>query len=258
MCNILYKNQDQKMPSEKILRSMWRKNPDGAGVMWKVKGSRFVGYQKGFMSLEELMEWLGRCHFNEVACEVAIHMRIATHGGISEGNTHPFPVDAKANPHKLRDERCTHVLMHNGVLPIAPRKENWSDSAELAHRAAEVNPEDPMKFFWAVDEFVRNNRIVVFGPEGARFFGDNWKEGGGGYLYANLNHEYSEFFSHGFTSGNWRQWYAKQNVGVCQLCGERDVILYEEKLDNEKLEVCAHCATDIRSGMYDLPTEEKK
>lgn len=190
MCVIIYKSiKKKKLPSENIIQACWEHNPHGAGVMWKWEWKDRVNFVKGFTDLPQLQDWLYRSReaLEGNRCEVAIHFRITTHGGTSAGNTHPFVIERDADPHELQG--CApYVLMHNGVMPLKPRQTDYSDSAELALRAAESR--DPVGFLEKIDEFLEQNRVLVFTPDGARFFGDAFVKGKGGYLYSNLNHEY--------------------------------------------------------------------
>lgn len=204
MCVICFKKAGQKMPTKEKVAQCWATNHDGAGVMWRT-GTGGVGFAKGFMTLASLQQYLAD---NDAAFErldVAIHFRIGTHGGNTAGNTHPFVVGRRADPHR-ESVRFTPlpVLMHNGVMPLEPRRKDISDSAELALRAAESKR--PIAFLKSVDELLHGNRIIVFTGQDVLFFGDAFKKGDDGLLYSNLNHEWSpSVASASLNSGKWKQ-----------------------------------------------------
>lgn len=125
MCVILLgKNKD-------ILKSKldlaWASNPHGAGILYHDRRGNVVCV-KGLMSLGTLTDALGDVSRDT---QVAVHLRYATHGAVSAGNTHPFIVGRSG------------YLMHNGVLSAFGQcgTRGVSDSADLA-RALSTIPSD--------------------------------------------------------------------------------------------------------------------
>jgi len=190
MCVIAYKAKNVRFPSDSNIEDMWENNSDGAGIMWR-REDGLIQYEKGFMKLKALKEWIAKNRewLEEVEC--ALHFRITTHGGTSQGNCHPFVI-GDDDSHSLWGI-AKRILMHNGILGIKPRKSDISDSAELALRISEyVNPIDPLI---TLNEQLSGNRIIVMDENGTHFFGDDFKKstekGNEGILYSNLNHECS-------------------------------------------------------------------
>lgn len=183
MCVIAYKAKDVRFPSKERVEEMWDANPDGAGIMWRDNKTNKIRFVKGFMRLNKLNKWIAknRKWLEEVEC--ALHFRITTHGGTSKGNCHPFVCDCDTDSHLLSGE-ADFVMMHNGVLPITPRKHDISDSAELALRIGRYqNPIDVMD---VMDELCRGSRIIVMGPEGTMTYGDKFVTvQNDGLLYSN-------------------------------------------------------------------------
>lgn len=202
MCVICYKKREQKLPTEDKIRAMWTSNPDGAGIMWKT--DKGVNFDKGFMHLSEFLDFVKKHEKKLAGAEVAMHFRIGTHGGNTPGNTHPFIVDSDADPHVLSGRELPFVLMHNGVLPIGPRRKDISDTAELALRAGGYDPPDA--FLCSISDMIGQNKIVVFRKDGdALFVGAEWKTGDDGLLYSNLNHEWAAYSDRDWHIGfhNW-------------------------------------------------------
>lgn len=130
MCIIAAKPAGVKMPSDETIRNMWYANPDGAGIMYALEGK--VRIEKGFMKLTALESRLAeiRKTVNLDETGVVLHFRITTHGGTRPENCHPFPItDSLA---RLRMTRVTTSVgvAHNGVIHIAPRDRNTSDTME--------------------------------------------------------------------------------------------------------------------------------
>jgi hypothetical protein len=169
------------MPDIRTIIDMWDDNPHGAGIMWR-SGS-LVKYAKGFMKQDKFLKFLKKNEKELAETEVAMHFRIATHGGINPWNTHPFPMDPGTNT-KSMSGTVRSCMMHNGVLPIVPRNENISDTAELSLRAKAFP--SPEKYIESIAEYVSaDNRILVFAPDSTLFVGD-WHEENG-LSFSNLN-----------------------------------------------------------------------
>ena len=204
MCVICYKSKSKKLPSKEHIERMWNRNHDGAGIMWRTPNG--VSFRKGFMHLSEFLTFVDANRRELEAAEVAMHFRIGTHGGNTPGNCHPFIVDSAADMHLLSaDGVKAPVLMHNGILPLAPRRKSISDTAELALRAGRYV--DPMDFLTDADELLTGNRVIVFAPNGVtKFLGDAFKKGADGLMYSNLYSEpidYSGYFGRKYDFGKW-------------------------------------------------------
>ena len=129
MCIIAAKPRGVKMPSKTTIENMWFNNHDGAGFMYAHDGK--VHIEKGFMKLsdfESALERVGKT-INLDDVSVVMHFRIATHGGVSPANTHPFPVSTSIG--LLQKLKCKAPLgvAHNGIINITPRK-GISDTME--------------------------------------------------------------------------------------------------------------------------------
>jgi len=101
----------ERLPTEEELRQGWMRNGDGAGVGWW-DGSK-VRWRKGLMRLNDLLELLPQL---KLPC--IIHLRAATHGGVTPELTHPFIVSVQ-RPFSLALsgslKRGEQLLFHNGV-----------------------------------------------------------------------------------------------------------------------------------------------
>ena len=89
---------------------MFDNNPDGAGIMWYDLPRKKVGYRKGFMKLEQLMEFINGRDWTNTA--VVMHFRIGTSGHKTKLCTHPYPVYDKNHVSGFTDI----AVCHNGVL----------------------------------------------------------------------------------------------------------------------------------------------
>lgn len=199
MCVIAYKRKDVALPSDATIDDMWDTNSDGAGVMWRDTQTNKIKFVKGFMKKKQFKKWLksNAKWLNEVEC--ALHFRITTHGSTSPGNCHPFVCDNSVDPHTLQGE-ADFVLMHNGVLPLKPRSDDISDSAELALRIGSYT--DPLIIMQDFGELCTGSRVILMSPSGTTFYGDKWKTPlKDGILYSN-----DHFVFGGNYKNGWYWW----------------------------------------------------
>jgi len=117
MCIIIVKPAGEDIPADHILQNCFKNNPDGAGLMFQEKKKKVL-IEKGFMTVDSLLYHLEKIDRKYTLSDrdVCIHFRQATHGVISPGNTHPFPVT-----NNVKELQKTHIttsagLAHNGIL----------------------------------------------------------------------------------------------------------------------------------------------
>lgn len=116
MCIIIAKNSGVNLPSKKILKSCFNSNPDGAGIMYNRDGK--VNIEKGFMGFKSFWKYHQDMKFG-INTSIVYHFRIATAGGTSPENCHPFPIsDNEELLKKLSIEGEDIALCHNGIIPI--------------------------------------------------------------------------------------------------------------------------------------------
>ncbi|MDR2880885.1 MAG: hypothetical protein LBV29_03150 [Azoarcus sp.] len=88
-----------------FLRGVFRRNPDGIGVMWAEDNT--LHYHKELPRNKEAFVEFYRKHVAGKAC--AWHARMQTHGDIDIHNCHPYCVLSAADGYPI-------FMMHNGVL----------------------------------------------------------------------------------------------------------------------------------------------
>ena len=189
MCIIAIKSKGVKMPDEETLRTMWANNSHGAGIMYARDGRVYI--DKGYMdwtAFHERIKTLG----DVTDTALVMHFRIATHGAVIPGNTHPFPVtDNVAALWKLRCA-CKVGVAHNGIIPITPRK-GISDTMEFI--ASELAPMAAKQSDWYKHEQVMENigkriqsKLAVLDGNGViSYYGDFITEADG-MIYSNTSY----------------------------------------------------------------------
>jgi len=113
MCLIVYKSSDAEITQAQIKDFLIR-NPDGWGITAQTRNGMKV--VRGF---DETKLWKNIQSFRHD--EVALHLRMATHGMIDTANTHPY--------HVIEDV----FLMHNGVVNINEVDKDKSDTWHLVN-----------------------------------------------------------------------------------------------------------------------------
>jgi len=130
MCVICVKPLGKDLPEESILRQMWNRNPDGAGMMYARNGK--VVIHKGFMKYPDFiaaLEAVGKT-LDWKQTTAILHFRIGTAGGNTPENTHPFPVCENLPALQQLEVIADLGVAHNGVIPVKPRLKTISDTME--------------------------------------------------------------------------------------------------------------------------------
>ena len=131
MC-VIVTSQADTMPSLTQLARMSDANPDGAGIAWH-DGQRLHRYRN-----EDNMKTLAFIMDHWQSLETSpflLHFRLATHGKVCTGNTHPF---------RFRKGDRTGFIAHNGIAHSYTRGRHASDSrnAILAWQAGQADLAD--------------------------------------------------------------------------------------------------------------------
>jgi len=128
MCVICVSPSGVKQPAESVLRTMFNRNPDGAGYMVARDGKVYI--HKGFMDFESFREAVRLEHFT-AADSVVYHFRISTQAGINPEMTHPFPLTNQPRWTRELDVTCRCGIAHNGIIQLTtdPTNTQYSDTA---------------------------------------------------------------------------------------------------------------------------------
>lgn len=129
MCIAIYSLKGTNVPSENILRTCFRNNPDGAGFAFNKDGK--VQIVKGFMSFDSFISAFKKydTKYGFKDRGVLIHFRIATHGGVNVGCCHPFPISSNEKQLKKSLLVSDYAVIHNGIIFLtAEKKSNLSDT----------------------------------------------------------------------------------------------------------------------------------
>lgn len=190
MCVAIYKPKRVNLPSLEILKQCWDANPDGAGFALLTGGERAIEIHKGYMTWKQFVAAYEKYRLAEFSGDLLLHFRIATHGGVSPGNTHPFSLTKDVKLLKHPNVRTNYALVHNGMLPIEPEGD-ISDTMEFCRRLAPLYRDIPAVFN-LIQGMAGNNKIAVMTREKVHLFGA-WEIRDGVY-FSNLLWNWSDFY----------------------------------------------------------------
>lgn len=125
MCIICIKKHDKPFPSDKTLRICFENNPDGAGFMY-IKDDKVV-INKGYMKFKHLLKGLTDAKLLDNQT-VIYHFRIATSGGETAKQCHPFPLSGKDKDLMSLSIETDIGFAHNGILDIVKPTKTLSDT----------------------------------------------------------------------------------------------------------------------------------
>lgn len=135
MCIIAISKKGIRQPNEEEFRTMFERNPHGAGYMF-ARDNR-VELHKGFMDFNEFMSAVKREKFT--ADDVVIyHFRISTQAGVNREMCHPFALTKDITETKALDALCGVGVVHNGIIPLTTSKD--AEYSDTAHFIAEYLP----------------------------------------------------------------------------------------------------------------------
>ena len=128
MCIICVSPRKARQPSLATIKTMFLRNPHGAGYMFARDG--IVHISKGYMDVESYIEALRAEHFTAKDA-VVYHFRISTQAGVNPAMTHPFPLSNKLAHMKALDVECRCGVAHNGIIRLTTDRNNheYSDTA---------------------------------------------------------------------------------------------------------------------------------
>ena len=170
MCVAIYKPENVQTPSLDTLKKCWDANPDGAGFALCTGGDKYaIEIHKGYMTWKQFKAAFEKYRLADFAGDMLLHFRIATHGGISPGNTHPFSLTKDVKLLKHTNVRTNYALIHNGILPIKPEGD-ISDTMEFCRRLVPLYQNIP-SVFNLIEGMAGNNKIAVMTREQVHLFG---------------------------------------------------------------------------------------
>lgn len=231
MCIIAAKKAGLDMPMENRMWSMWECNPDGAGFMVRTPNNDII-IRKGFMEYEDLVAAIDKLDYyvNLKDCDVVLHFRYATHGGIQPSLTHPFVLSNDFNEMKKLQNSNTNVIgiMHNGVYPYQTPAGVSDSMVYIKEQIYPLYKSD--KKFYDNDNVMKNlkGKLAFLTKDGIRLIGSFIEDIDDGIFYSNDTYTFEDWW---LEEDEEAGWYFDKDSGFFYV-DDKDL---EEKEEQEEL-----------------------
>lgn len=197
MCIIAVKPKGLPVWDDETIRIMYRKNPDGAGLMYFDPVLKKVHCEKGFNSSEELIVRLNLLdkEYDLTRLNIVTHFRIGTSGLKDALNCHPYPIYEDNKPVFNTDL----AMCHNGILSDynPPKDAKFNDTQNFIKQVlSKLNKnflyDSDKKLL--ISELIGSNKLCFINSNDeiitiGNFINDD------GYLYSNGNYKETFYFT---------------------------------------------------------------
>lgn len=194
MCIIIHKDAGVKAPTEEVLKRCLSTHKDGFGAMWRVDDK--IAIQKGLYNLKEVVKLVNRL---PVDTEAAFHFRMATHGKVSAGNCHPFPISKHNEALTSTAGYFPTGLMHNGII-YGFGSRNTGTQSDTMNFIKYLSRRAPALTMGGMQRHIKGGygKFVIFTPWGTYKFGHFIEEKG--LFYSNNTYKDLVVWD------NWGKW----------------------------------------------------
>lgn len=191
MCIIAVKPASKAMFNDSVIKQMFSRNRDGAGLMWTENET--VHFKKGFMTVHEILNFVHSRNWDGVP--VVLHFRIGTAGPNNGLNCHPYPI---WQSNRLEGE-CDLCMAHNGILssytPEFGSKIN--DTQVFVNKVLSNLPEGFLEskgIRHLICKAIGTNRLCFLSKTGKITRFGNWVEDDG-YFFSNESYKVPKMYS---------------------------------------------------------------
>ena len=202
MCIIAAKSKGLELPSYVRLFSMFECNSDGAGFMFNNNGKIIV--KKGLMTFNDFVSTLYDYNdkYDLTNKDLIMHFRLATHGGLDKGLTHPFSISKDFNNMKKLDNVLEIGVCHNGIYDI-DTDEGVSDSMVFIKENILPLYKKDKKFYNNSEVFsklyVPFNKLAFLTKDGIKLLGKGFiRDEDDGIYYSNMSYSYYDDYFEDF------------------------------------------------------------
>lgn len=188
MCIIAVKPEGKELFPEETIKTMFLRNPDGAGFMFFNKKTNKVESHKGFFNCEDLLKALKEVE-DLKDTNAVLHFRIGTSGLMDDLNCHPYPVFEE----NQKDFETDLAVAHNGVLrdysPSFGSKINDTQTF-IQNVLRKLSPDfvtDPEKMF-LIKKLIGSNKLAFLDKNNEIYLIGDFIEDSG-YYYSNSSYK---------------------------------------------------------------------
>lgn len=255
MCIAIIKPIGARLPSDDMLENCYWGNPDGCGFTYSRNGK--VHINKGFFEFEKFKIALkDQVKDGDAAL---IHFRIATHGKVVPGLTHPFPVCEDFDEMRKLESVCDIAMAHNGILH-STYADDVSDTMSFARLLSETNVHNlatcDQQWRHVLEMMIRGSRVAILWSSGrVDRFGGGWILKDDVY-FSNNSFERPKFDRFSWAWDGWKDNYPKKALASPKDGGassETEEKYFKNDLTTEDVEcvrygICPICSTDLVNG----------
>lgn len=239
MCIIAVKPASKEMFKDSVIKQMFLRNRDGAGVMWTENET--VHFKKGFMTVRDVLDFIHSRNWDGVP--VVLHFRIGTAGPNNKLNCHPYPIWQE---NRLEGE-CDLCMAHNGILsqynPKVGSKIN--DTQEFVNKCLSNLPEGFLEskgIRHLIRKVIGTSRLCFLSKTGKITRFGRWVEDNG-YFFSNESYKVSKHIQSSCVSSKKAKAQLSFSFGFMTSCLR----------DGDVYEVCKFGNTiDYRSAFAEL------
>ena len=176
------------MFNEEVIRTMFERNSDGAGIMYLTPNG-LVHIEKGFFSVEKMLAYINKNAKQLAKTDVVLHFRIATSGKKNAVGCHPYPIWSK----NVSDSCDVSLAMaHNGVLDNCGWKgtDDVNDTENFIRETLRKLPHNFYKnkaIMDLISKSIAHNKLAFLSKDGITTVGDFIEDNG--YLFSNTTYK---------------------------------------------------------------------
>jgi len=237
MCLIILVN-DKKSFNKNDLKTAYKRNQNGMGVMYVNKNNEFVSDKFLPKNENEVINFYN-LHSSKTN-KIAIHLRFTTEGKTNKKNCHPF-ISYKKDNHFIG-------LMHNGPkLPIPIHNSNFSDTWHYNEYLKNLFQHNPKLIFnkdfqRELEAHIGTEKLIFLDSKSKQFIIINEFEG---------NYQGSNWYSNEYWQDMPKISYLSDNDNQLNFYGNEDNFNGWNYLDDDKKEV-------LKPYLYDYDKEKPK
>ena len=247
--------------SYKTFKQCWQSNPDGAGLTFF--DGKNIQIIKEMKSVKTFYTQYKEIRTKYPTIDIAIHFRIATHGGVNLTNCHPFKVNKQT------------AFIHNGIISKVNATKEFSDTFifnETILKKLPPNFATNETILELLDSYIGYSKLVIISGKNYAIVNESAGHWNGGNWYSNESYKprkaYTPPTNYAPYGNNTKQYYrpyytpnlweeadtyavetpkkktadsSKYYEGICECCNEQSTKL--TYVSDYNIDMCNDCKT---------------
>jgi len=197
LCIILYKPKNVKLPNLEILDNCFYNNPDGTGFMYQHNNKVIIN--KGFMNFNSFVNAINQLQ-DIINLNLVIHFRLASHGKVTKGNCHPFPISKNITRLTKTTTTTNQAIVHNGIISFCsdPLRKYSDTQIFIKNHLSKLDVTNP-----AIQNLIQestNSKYIIMTRDNIYLLGNFIEKNGVYYSNNSYNYYYDDY--HYYTEFN--------------------------------------------------------